>query len=118
MTTPKEARAALADALTTVDGVRYYADLAATVDPPGTIVSPPALSWESHCADPTEAQFVVYLITNANERAVDVALDLLPTVTDAIETVPDAVVTAAIPGVWTAGTNDLPSYEITVEVSL
>ncbi|HEV7649390.1 MAG TPA: hypothetical protein VGP26_14650 [Actinophytocola sp.] len=118
MTTPTEARAALGDALSGLDGIRYYANLGANIDPPATIVSLPRLAWEAICAGPTSATFLVYLMVPLNDRAVDRLQEMLPAVVEAIESYPDAVVTTATPLVSPFGGPDLPAYEITVEVAL
>lgn len=118
MTTPKEARASLNTALTGLDGIRNYPNLVANVDPPATLVGAPRLVWDSACGEPTSATFLVYLMVPLDDRAVDRLQDLLPLVVDAIESVPDAVVTAATPLASPFGGADLPAYEITTEVAL
>ena len=108
-------RAALKAALATVDGLRVY-ELGTPVDPPGGVVGPPRLTWEVYCDEPTSAQFVVYLVSAMNERALDKLLELLPAVTLALMAVPNAVVVEATPGEYPAG--DLPCYAINVDVVL
>ena len=114
----KQARADLGGALTTVQDIRYQPDFGSKVDPPSTQVGPPALIWEAHCDAPTSARVTVFLIVAAEERAVDSLLDLLPVVTEAIESVPDAVVVEATPGAFNAGGIELPCYAITTEVAI
>lgn len=113
----KAKRAELVAALTGLQphGIRYTA-LGDDVDPPAAVVGPPLLNWESYSAEPTSARYLVYLIVGADERAIDRLLDLMPLVTEAIESVPDASVTLATPTVWPAG--ELPCYELTVEATL
>lgn len=122
MSTPKEARAELGEALKALAAephqFRYYDNLGANIDPPATLVGLPRLAWESGCGEPTSATFLVYLVVPLDDRAVDRLQDMLPVVVDAIESVPDAVVTTATPLVSPFGGRDLPAYEITVEVSL
>lgn len=116
--TPKEARAAIGAALTEVDGVRFYPDYGASIDPPATKVGLPALQFETGCPDPTSATFVVHLIDAASDYGLDRLMDLVPSVVAAIESLPEAVVTSALPSVWGYGGPDLPMYDITVEVAL
>lgn len=119
MTTVKEAAEQLEVALRTVEGVRVYRDPSATVDPPGVLIAPPRLRWEDYCAGPpTSATFVVIVMVAMDARAVEELWEWVPLVAAAIDTVPDAAVAAANPGVFNSGGTDLPSYEITVEVSL
>lgn len=108
----------LETAAKTVPNVRFYRDLGATVDPPALVIGPPRLQWESYCVDPTSATFIVIVMVAMNERAQEALWDLVPLVAAAMSDVEDAVVTTASPGVFNAGGTDLPSYEITVEVSL
>lgn len=116
--TVKEAAEALEAALKAVDGLRVYRESDASVDPPAAVLGAPSLSWEAFCSGPTSATFPVYLIVPASGRAVEQLWDLVPLVADAIEQVPDAAVTEASPGAYLAGGQQLPSYDITVEVSL
>lgn len=122
MSTPTEARAELAAALQTAEvkaaGVRYYDDIAGTVDPPGVLIGPPQLEWETGCWEPTTARVVVHLAVAMTDRAMDRLLALLPVVTDALNDVPSAAVMSATPGVWNAGGTDLPCYDVLVEVAL
>lgn len=116
----QQAAADLEAAVRQVDGVRFYRDpSAAMVDPPAALVGPPRITFDGMCPGPTAATFVVYVLASMDERAVSRLWDLVPLVAEAIdEQVRDAVVTEANPGVFDAGGNDLPSYEITVEVAL
>ncbi|OLT46487.1 hypothetical protein BJF85_16725 [Saccharomonospora sp. CUA-673] len=116
----QQAATALEDALRHVDGARVYRDPAGAVaDPPALLVGPPRLTWEGICGGPTSATFVVYVMAAMDERAVSRLWELVPVVAAAIdEHVRDAVVTEANPGVFDAGGNNLPSYELTVEVAL
>lgn len=113
-----EAAEALVAALQTVDGVRSYTDLGAVVDPPATILGPPALSWQGIGSTPAEARFLVIVAEQADDRAMPRLWDLVPRVAEALEDVQDAVVISATPGSWTTGGTELPCYEITVEISL
>lgn len=109
----------LGAALTGLEGVRYYADPAAQLDPPAVIVGPPVLTYAGAVGpEPVGGQFVVLLVVGQDDRSLPRLWSLLPLVTDAIESVPDAVVTRAAPGTWRNGGIDLPCYEISVEMSL
>lgn len=116
--TAQESRDALNTALTGLAGIRHYPHLLANVDPPATMVGLPRLEWAVVCSEPTSATFLVYLMVALDDRAVDRLQDMLPVVVEAIESVPDAVVTTATPLVSPYGAPDLPAYEITVEVAL
>ncbi|PXY17350.1 hypothetical protein [Prauserella flavalba] len=106
-------------AVRTVDGVRVYEDPSATIRPPGVFVAPPRLRWESGCPEPTSATFVVVVMVAMDKRSVERLLELVPRVAEAIDSLlPDAAVSTADPGLFNSGGSDLPSYEITVEVSL
>jgi hypothetical protein len=100
------------------DRLRLYEDLGATVDPPGVMLGPPRLQWESYCSELTSATFIVIVMAAMDERAMETLWDLVPLVSDAVSAVEDAVVTTASPGVFNANGTDLPSYELTVECSL
>lgn len=89
----------------------------ASVRPPAVVVGPPTLRWEGgQCpgSAPTEAEFVVYIVVGATDRALEKLLDLVPLVAQAIEDDTAAVVTQAIPSGGTFGTVELPAYELTV----
>lgn len=108
---------ALADALR-AEEIRTHIDPAAAIDPPAAVIGPPALTWEAHCDEPTSARYVVWAVVPDNDRAITALATFLPQVVDAIHTLPDVVVTAAAPEVWSAAGQDYPAYAITVEVSL
>jgi hypothetical protein len=109
---------ALAEALRTVEGLRVHTDPGALLDPPAAVVGPPALAWEGYDAAPTSARFVVVVVVAMDERALPRLWDLVPLVAAAVDTVPDAVLRTADPGVWSANGADLPSYELLIEVAL
>lgn len=113
-----DAAAELAGALAGVAGVRLYTDLGASIDPPGVVLGPPALTWGGPCVEPVSARFLVAVVVAADERALPRLWDLAPLVAAAVDTVPDAVVVRADPGVWSTGTIELPCYELQIEMSL
>jgi hypothetical protein len=104
-------------ALKTVDGVRFY-DYGDNIDPPAVLVSPPSLDWEGYAAQPTSATIQVFLVVAQNDRALPQMLKYLPSVSDALDAVTDAVVRTATPTIFQAGSTDLPCYAISVEISL
>lgn len=112
-----ERAAAVRDAVASVAWLRVFDDPAAVSSPPAAYVGPPQLRWGAMCA-PTDAEFTVYLVMAASERAQERLLDLLPVVATAIDGVVDAVVTSARPGVFAVGGADLPAYEVSVSVAL
>ncbi|MFF5992584.1 hypothetical protein [Prauserella flavalba] len=119
MSTVTEAAERLNAALRTVEGLRVHGDPGANVDPPAALVGPPRLQWETVCAEPSSATFVVHVMVAMSERALGQLWDLVPRVTAAIDgLLPEVSVQTATPGVFTTGRTDLPSYDITVEVSL
>jgi hypothetical protein len=110
---------ALNAALKGVTGVRVYEGDAAVIDPPGAILSPPALAWDSYRPDPTSATVTLSLAAPANDRALRTLLGLLPLVVAAVDEVPDAAVMSAAPGtLTTGGGTELPAYLIEIEVSI
>lgn len=112
------AKAALVEALRTVEGARTFPDIGPGVTPPGLVVGVPSLEWGSHGPLPTVARWVVYLVVFADERAASRLFELLPRVTDALDSVTDAAVTRADPGSYPSNDGDLPAYQITVEYAL
>ncbi|EHR62634.1 hypothetical protein [Saccharomonospora cyanea] len=113
-----EARRRLETVLKGVDGVRYYDDPAGAADPPATVLSLPALERESGCPQWTTATFSVWVLHALDERAVERLPELATRVADALDELPEAVVTRATAMPFRAGTQELPSYEIEVEVAL
>lgn len=119
-----DAALAVHAALKTVPGLRAHTDMGAPVDPPASIVGPPALTWSGHGDGPNLARFVVYVVMAADERALETLWELVPAVVAALENYPGADITVrpgedqAVPGRWPAGAADLPAYEITCEVTL
>lgn len=107
---------ALSSALSGMRSPRFYTDLAASVAPPALVLGPPEQVWEGYGAAPRTATFQVALIVKQDERAVAALLDLLPSVTAALNAVQDCSVVRAVPGTWPVG--DLPAYLIEIEASL
>lgn len=108
----------LAEGLSELPGFRLYRDAASIDSPPAVYVGPPLLTWDGFDSDPTTATFTVYIVVPASDRAQEQLQDVLPAVATAVDRVPDAVVKSARPGIWKAGSADLPTYEMSVHVSL
>lgn len=106
-------------ALKTVPEIRVYRDPGSDITPPGVVIGPPRLQFEGIDHEPSGAVFPLYLVEKNDARTLERLLKLVPKVTAAIdEHLPDAAVTAADPGTFNAGGVQLPTYEITTEVSL
>lgn len=123
MTTVAEAAADLEAALKGVEGVRVYMDPSAVVEPPGLVVSAPALAFEGYGdgitpPTPSNATFPVYVVARADDRFMSTLWDLVPTVMAALESVADVVTPTADPGAYNSGGVQLPCYEILAEMSL
>ncbi|WP_435583377.1 hypothetical protein [Amycolatopsis thermoflava] len=117
MRTVTEAAAQLEAALKSVDGLRYV-QLGSDVDPPGLVLGVPQLNWEGYGSAPATATFPVIVVVAMDDRALEQLWKLVTPVATAVDTVPDAVVQTADPGVFNAGNQDLPCYTLSVEVSL
>lgn len=109
---------ALVTALRTVPGLRVAQDVGEVVDPPAAILGPPLLAWNGYCDGPTSATFTVNVVVTFDERAMERLFAFLPLVAVAVDSVPDAVVTAAAPGTYRIGNADLPCYAVTVECAV
>lgn len=123
MSTVGDAAFALSAALRTVDGIRAYPDpdnpgAAVNPDLAAAIVAPPSLQWEAMCIGPTTATFTVYLVVPLDDRSEENLYDLIGPVSEALDSVRDASVIRADPGVFSGGTQELPALELQVEVSL
>ena len=108
-----------ADPQQTVDVAVASADPGATLaNLPALVLGPPRLTWETGLRAPTSALFIVYVIVQADERAIERLWDLVVDVGEAIDARTDGVVIQADPSVFPSGTAQLPAYEIQVEVGL
>lgn len=99
-----------------VSGVRVTADMAAKVDPPFLVVTPPKLTYDAYRPSPTEASFRVPLVVAGDERAAERLLDLLPAVEQVIYDSESAALTDAVAGSW--GNPPLPCLLLTIEVAV
>jgi hypothetical protein len=109
---------ALAAALRSVPGTRYYRQLGGPIDPPAVVLPLPRLVLNGYYPEPTEATYVVGLVVDNTERAIEQLEELIVPVLSALEGVTDAAVGPADQGTYPAGGVSLPAYLITVEVAL
>ncbi len=115
----QEAVELLRAALEGVVGVRHYRLMSGPVDPPASVLAPPALQWNALGPDPTEATFRVALVVARDDRTVDQLIALYPLVVEALDGLDARVqVRSAEPGVYPAGGVELPAYLFDVDVSL
>jgi hypothetical protein len=112
----------LSAALDDIDEVPTYTDPSLPVSPPCTVLGPPQVRWEDGNPAPSSARFLIYVVENQTAGAIERLWDLLPIVAQAIDANTTAVVdpaSGALPGVYiAAGTQQLPCYELVVEVPL
>lgn len=118
MSAVSDATADILAALKGVEGTNTLSDPGATPRPPSLVLGPPSLQWQGACAGPTSARFLVYVVEKVDDRALERLWDLVPTVADALDAMPDASVIRADPGAYLSGGVELPCYEIQIEVSL
>ena len=107
-------------ALRTVKAVGVHRDPGAILEPlPAAVLGPPALTWAGQAGSgPESARFLVYVVVDPDERAVERLWELVAQVADAIDENSGAVVIRADPAVFVSGGRDLPCYELQVEASL
>lgn len=119
MSAASDAYKALRKALRAMDGLRV-SEPGDTVDPPGVVLMPPELVWETGRPEPTSARLLAIVVMPRDERSLERLLDAAPRVAEAIDQAPgvDAVVERADPGSYEAGGPELPAYVLTVEVAL
>lgn len=118
MSTVSEAVEALEAALQTVPGIRTYTDPQALIDPPGAVILPPDLTWSVFGAEPTEATFPVALVVAVGDSAMPNLWDLIPLVSQALNSLPNAAVRRAEAIEVPTGGVRLPAYVFSVEVVL
>ncbi|WP_435582917.1 hypothetical protein [Amycolatopsis thermoflava] len=117
MRTVAEAAQQLTTALATVEPLRLYT-LGDNIDPPALLIGAPQLTWDGYGPAATSATFPVFVIVAKNERALERLWEFVGPVAAAVDTVADAVVQTADPGTFPTGTQELPCYSLSVEVSL
>lgn len=113
-----ELKAALADTpLRLAEGVPFR-----DVEPRTVVAGPPAFSWRGLCApdDVDLAEFQVWLIDRADERAIESLLESLPSLIAAVQSIGDdcTIVDGPRPTAYPVGSTDLPAYVMTVELGL
>jgi hypothetical protein len=115
------ARDAIADALGMVDGLsgRVHVGAFPQLHPPAAVVGPASFLWEAYDTDPTTAAISVAIVVRADAEAISTLYGLVPAAANAIhENVVTAVVRSASPLSYQSGGQDLPAYELRVEVAL
>lgn len=112
----EELAAALAGGL--VDVAEVTTRLGTNVNPPTVVVGPPSVEWETGCADPTSARFLLYVVVKDDDTAMEKLWDLVPQVAAVVDEATPGVVIRADPGVYPAGATELPAYVIQVQVPL
>lgn len=111
--------ALISAALRGVAGVGHYRQMSGPVDPPATVLPPPALTWSYGGSDPSDASWTVALVVGRHDRAVEQLLSLLPRVVEAVDGLDGRVVVKdARPGTYPAGGLELPAYLISIDVCL
>ena len=113
-----DTRAALQAALQGVSGLSVYASPGVEVLPPAAVLTAPTLTWETYSEVPTRMSQPVMLVAAADEQAIDTLLDLIPAVRAAVASVTACGPGPADPGVFPAGSTELPADRINVDVAL
>lgn len=118
MKTVDEVADELTAALRTIAGYRGYALGDGQIAAPAWVIGPPQLEFESPCPEPTQATFLVFVVVALDERAPERLYRAVAPFVEAIDGVTNAVVRSALPGVYSAGNQDLPCYSVSVEFGL
>lgn len=118
MSAAAEAYQALRQALTAMQGLALC-EPGDAIDPPGVVLMPPELVWETSSAKPSSAQLLAIVVMPRAEGFLQRLLDAVPRVAEVIEQAHvDASVGRAEPSSYTAGRDELPAYVLTVQVAL
>jgi hypothetical protein len=118
MTTAREAAQSIMDACNALDGVQAYTDPGANVSVPAVLIGMPELVFEVYTTAPTTATFTLYCAVKSDGYALDRLEPFVTDVVDAVESIPNAVITGCLPGSVSPGGTELPAYILTCEVSL
>jgi hypothetical protein len=118
MSAASEASARISAALSALTGIRHHRQMYGLVDPPATVLPPPALRRGAMSAEPTEATWVVALVVDRGERSQEQLEELEERVAEALYEVEDVVVNESRPGTYPSGGVELPAYLIDIDVSL
>jgi hypothetical protein len=108
----------ISEALAAVTGVRHHRQMYGLVDPPATVLPPPALRRRSMSSDPTDASWVVALVVDRGERSQEQLMELEPRVVEALYALEDVAVGESRPGTYPSGGVELPAYLIDIDVAL
>lgn len=110
------ATADLREALAAVSGVSVTTDPGAELTSlPTIVIGPPRITFETGCPGPTGARWLVWVVVDADERAIERLWDLVVEAGGAVDRFSDAVVIQADPAVFPSGASQLPAYELQVE---
>jgi hypothetical protein len=107
-----------------VTGVRVYrTETLAQLVPPGVVISPPTINWETFNPGPTSVQFTVWVVGLMNDYSIGDLIDNVVAVQAAIEAQTPATVTTAVPTTLEItgrlkGAADFPAYTMVVEYPL
>lgn len=116
MTTVAGLHAALQQAL--LDADLRVKPQGAELQPPAVSIGAPTLTWATGPAEPDSVTFPLTIVVASDDRAMTRLWELIPTVAEAVETVPNAVVVRAVPSFFTAGGTELPAYALTVDCAV
>jgi hypothetical protein len=118
--TVQAAHAALVTSLEGVPKLRVYPDPEAVVDPPAAVLGPPDFAWDQTAGSwPTTATWTVAVCVGAGTgHALADLLDLVPLVSEAIESNTDMIIISATAGAFRSSSAELPAYFFTVEAAL
>jgi hypothetical protein len=106
-------------ALQTVNGLSVVTEPDARLNLPAAVIMPPDLSWTVfNGRGPDQATFPLWIVVSRNGYAAATIEPLLNQVADALATLRNPVVSAALPGQWPNGDAPLPAYQLTLEGSL
>lgn len=100
--------------------LRVVDDFSETVGSKDVVIGPPVFQWEGMCSpdEPTGATFDVFLIEDQGDRAVERLLTNLPTLLVAVGDLgAECLITGCIPAAFPSATVDLPSYQISAEIT-
>lgn len=108
----------IAAAVRVVRSLRVSIDLGANLAPPAVLIGVPTLRWETPSSEPSSVSYPLYLVVAADSSSSARLLALVPELVAAVDTVPDAAVISAVPGVFLMGGTDLPAYTLTVDCAV
>jgi hypothetical protein len=84
---------------------------------PAIVMGPPEMLWATACPGPNDIRLILYVVVDADDRALERLWDLAPIAANFVEANTDAVVVNPVsPGSYISGTTELPAYKITIEL--